>query len=93
MTIHLTHTGVLAGQPFCGAVRDEEAQLSGEVQYAHGVYAPIERAEYRAHCCPACLAVFASAWDEDQEKPHWVFAVLNHHATHREDPRQQELFA
>lgn len=92
MTIHLTHTGLLAGQTFCGVRRDNDAALTGDVQYAHGVYAPLERADYRAQCCVACMREFASSWDHDEDKPNWVQLLLREREPET-DPRQQVLFA
>ncbi len=68
MTTHLTHTGPLAGQTYCGAARTEGAD------YAHGVYAPLARPDYRASVCPRCLTVslLSSVVDGDeQDRPTW----------------------
>ena len=55
--LHLTFTGPLAGQTFCGAPR----QAGGD--YAHANYSALLKAAYRAKVCPACLA----AWDQAGE--------------------------
>jgi hypothetical protein len=68
--IHLTHTGPAAGATLCGAARN------GSTGH-HAVYAPVERDEYRAGCCSACVKVFALSWDADEIKPEWVTTVLS----------------
>jgi hypothetical protein len=92
MTIHLTLTGIHAGRTLCGAQRNSVAEHSGDVQYAHAIYAPVERAEYRALCCVGCMKEFALSWEADEEKPHWVSVILDAE-TQDVDPRQQLLFA
>jgi len=67
-TIHLTHTGSMAGQTYCGAARAEGAD------YAHGIYAPLTRADYRACVCPQCLTrslAYAVIDGEEQDWPTW----------------------
>ena len=65
--IHLTHTGFYAGALLCGKTRD-----NGE--YAHAVYAPLHKPEYRKKVCLDCLRVYArDAYDAtDDDMPEWV---------------------
>ena len=67
--IHLTHTGPAAGTTLCGARRD------GGTAH-HAVYAPVQRDDYRALCCAACLKEFARAWAGARTKPDWVTSLL-----------------
>ncbi|MCX4150012.1 MULTISPECIES: hypothetical protein [Paraburkholderia] len=67
--IHLTHTGPSAGATLCGARRD------GGTAH-HAVYAPVQRDDYRALCCVACLKEFARAWAGARTKPDWVTTLL-----------------
>ena len=65
--IHLTETGPNAGRTFCLIPRDPAGQ------YAHGAYAPLNKPEYRANCCPDCLRVWAlEAFEPGDEMPDWV---------------------
>ena len=65
--IHLSETGFHAGRLFClGTKTDSDTS-------AHGMYAPLHLADFRAKCCPACLKVWAvEAYDEGDEMPEWV---------------------
>lgn len=72
--IHLTLTGPHAGLPFCGASRLDAAR-GDECHHANG--AALERPEYRAKVCGACLDVVAlEAYDADDADtmPSWVLA-------------------
>jgi len=57
--IHLTLTGIYAGVRLCNTSRED-----GE-QNAHAIYAPIEKPEFRALCCPACLTVWEKPETEE----------------------------
>ena len=65
--IHLTETGAHAGRTYCETPREHGGQ------YAHGAYAPLHLADFRAKCCAHCLTVWANeAYDETDEMPQWV---------------------
>jgi hypothetical protein len=68
--IHLTHTSFMAGQTLCGVPREANDQ------YAHAVYAPLHRMEYRLGVCPCCLKEYALSYDSDEEKPEWAVSLL-----------------
>jgi hypothetical protein len=51
--IHLTFTGLLAGQTLCMAEKNESDT------YHHAIYAPLEKPEYRQTVCKGCLKM----WD------------------------------
>ena len=71
MMIHLTYTGVYAGTLLCGKARKIDNA------HAHAVYAPLEKADYRATVCPECLKYYAlDAYDDtDDDMPEWVKAI------------------
>jgi hypothetical protein len=52
--IHLTFTGYYAGVRYCQSSRDDNEQN------VHGIYAPLNKPDYRAQCCTDCLKL----WDE-----------------------------
>jgi hypothetical protein len=62
-TVHLTLTGGNAGMVVCGARREDGAE------YHHAMYAPLQRAEYRARVCMKCLQLWEDETPEEEEKP------------------------
>lgn len=70
MSVHLTMTGVYAGQPVCGAVRE------GQDDGVHLIYAPLDRPEFRATVCLACLKAFVNSYEPEElahlAPDHWV---------------------
>jgi hypothetical protein len=60
LTIHLTFTGPLAGQPFCD-VNKAQALADGTARFAHVPYSQIETFLARPDICPKCLARWESA--------------------------------
>ena len=56
----------MAGQTLCGVPREANGQ------YAHAVYAPLHRAEYRI----GVLKEYALSYDSDEEKPEWAVSLL-----------------
>lgn len=70
MTVHLTFSGVYAGQPVCGAVRE------GRDDGVHMIYAPLDNPEFRATVCPACLKAFVGSYEPEElahlADDHWV---------------------
>lgn len=61
--IHLTFTGSCAGLTYCGIPVHKRAEFAPGATYAHGIYAPLADAAYRAQVCPDCLAL----WDMPDE--------------------------
>lgn len=70
MSIHLTMTGIYAGQTICGALRE------GRDDGVHMIYAPLDKPEFRATVCPACLKAFVSSYEPEElahlAHDHWV---------------------
>jgi hypothetical protein len=68
MTLHLTMTGVYAGQPICSAVKEPHDEG------IHMIYAPLDKPEFRSTVCPQCIAAYVDSFDEDEleSAPDWV---------------------
>ena len=67
MSIHLTETGFYAGRRLCPANRAD-----GEPN-AHAIYAPLNKADYRAGVSPECLKTWANkAYEPTDAMPEWV---------------------
>jgi hypothetical protein len=60
---HLTLTGFEAGRTLCGSTRETGGS------YAHAVYAPLHKAEYRAGCCQQCLREWVASFEDDNDTP------------------------
>lgn len=73
MTMHLTMTGVYAGTPICGEVKEPHDEG------VHMIYAPLDNPEFRAKVCPKCLAAYVDSFEEDElpEASDWVKAARN----------------
>lgn len=63
--IHLTHTGYLAGTPFCGCDK-ALARAAGDV-FAHVPYTGAEVFLARPEMCHACRLVWQEAAEPDAE--------------------------
>lgn len=61
--IHLTFTGPLAGQPFCGCNKGERIE-AGDT-FAHVPYTNVEAFLARPDICPSCKA----EWDAAETDP------------------------
>lgn len=68
--LHLTFTGVYAGEPICGAQRHEGDQA------VHMIYAPLDKPEFRATVCPNCLKAYIDSFEAEEiaamPDDHWV---------------------
>lgn len=73
MKRHLTVTGYDAGAPICGST------LKTPID-AHAAWSPIDKPEFRATCCDACLKAYADSYVEDgvveDNAPQWVLTLL-----------------
>lgn len=82
--IHLTLTGVYAGTPICGAIR--EPHDDG----VHMIYAPLDNPEWRAQVCPDCLKAYIDSFEPEElaglPDDHWVKQAA------LKPSSQQELF-
>lgn len=75
--IHLTETGYNAGRLFCLKPRDS---IASDDILVHGVYAPLNKPEYRSACCTDCLKVWAlNAYDDDDDMPDWIREIRREH--------------
>jgi hypothetical protein len=74
--VHLSEAGLHAGRRLCGAARDDGNRS------VHAIYAPLQRPEFRATVCQACLYVWAvEAYDEGESVPDYIAEVRQKHTT------------
>jgi len=59
--IHLTHTGAIAGRPFCGC--SKETERTKGATFAHVPYSNISAFLSRPDICQACKAEWDGAAD------------------------------
>jgi hypothetical protein len=62
--IHLSVTGIEAGRRMCSAA---------DGRSVHAAYAPLDKEQFRAVCCPRCLKYWADmAYETHDDMPDWV---------------------
>jgi len=72
--VHLSETGLHAGRRFCRAARDDGTRS------VHAMYAPLQKPEFRATVCEACLTIWAlEAYDDGETIPEYIAQLRQNH--------------
>ena len=65
--VHLSETGLNAGQRLCLAPRD------GTSRSVHAMYAPLDNVDFRETVCAKCLSIWATeAYEAGDEMPEYI---------------------